>query len=138
MPAILTTTAESIRAKLIVAPEPFMTLRVANDAPQRTPLNIAIAGRVISADISTEALRRVVLALAAFGGTEHVLVLQGNLVGDRLEVADLIAQPKLRAVATLPEHQTAERAMTRTKLHHLSSGVDPRSSASSASSWFTL
>ena len=96
MPTILTTTAESISAKLIVAPEPFMMLRVADDVQQRTPLKITIAGRVISADISTKALRHVVLALAAFGGTEHILALQGNLVGDRLEGADLIAQPKVR------------------------------------------
>jgi len=108
MPAILTTTAESISAKLLVAPEPFMTLRVANGAPQRTPLNVAIAGRVISADISTKALRRVVLALAAFGGGEHVLVLQGNLVGDQLEAADLIAQPKVRTAPAPSRRQPAD------------------------------
>ena len=96
MPEIRTT-ARNLKASCALAPPPFAALKIAELTGARTPLSVAVGGRTIRADLNTKSLKRALVTLAEHGADSTVLVLQGVLVGDRLDEAGLSAQVRAKA-----------------------------------------
>jgi hypothetical protein len=97
----LATTARKLKVTLVIDAGPLIALRaIADNAPSRTELTVAVGGRTVTADIATKSLRKATKALADNGADNVTVILQGVLVaGDRLEEAGLVATVKAQAVA---------------------------------------
>lgn len=67
----------------------------------------SISADTITGEFNAKSLRRVITAIAEHGAENVVIVAQGKLVGDTLEEAGIVAQPK---AAKVSEIQPADRS----------------------------
>jgi hypothetical protein len=66
----------------------------------KAPVSVTAGGHSLTADLNAKSLRRAVTAIATAGGPENVtVIIQGNLQGDVLLEAGIVAQPKAPKVA---------------------------------------
>jgi hypothetical protein len=93
------TAARKIKVAIVIDAAPFVKLGVPPDnAPPRTNIVVEVAGRTLTADVSTKSVRKAVKTLLENVEQGVTLVLQGALVaGDHVDEAGLIAQVKAKA-----------------------------------------
>jgi hypothetical protein len=89
--------ARRLKVSTALDPAPIAALRIVELTGSRTMLTIEVAGRKLRADIATKSLRKAYVTQAENGPDATILVLQGSLVGDRLEETGLSAQVKTKA-----------------------------------------
>jgi hypothetical protein len=91
-------TACKLRTIVVMNAAPFAQMGMPPDtAPSRTTVVVSIAGRTVTADLSTKSIRRAVKALQEHGPDNITLVLQGALaVNNHLEEAGLVAKIKTK------------------------------------------
>src|SRR5258706_10134111 len=68
-------------------------------APPRVEIQIAIDGRTYTADIASKSVRKAVKVLGEHGADNVALLVQGTLLGNRIEECGLVAQVKARPEA---------------------------------------
>lgn len=90
------TSARKLKCTLLLDPAPIAALKIADLVGARTVLSVEVAGRHLTADLNTKSLRKACVALAEHGDAT-TLLLQGTLVGDRLDEAGLAAQVRAKA-----------------------------------------
>jgi hypothetical protein len=95
----LATTARKLKVTMMIDAAPFAALRaIPDNAPSRTELTVAVAGRTVTADIATKSARKAVKTLTEHAADNCALLIQGVLTADnRIEEADLTAQVKVSA-----------------------------------------
>lgn len=87
--------ARKLKVTTVLDPAPFAALKIAELVGARTQLVIDVGGRKLHADLNTKSLRKACVTLAEHG-QDVALVLQGVLVGDRLDEAGLEAPVKVK------------------------------------------
>ena len=92
--------ARRLKATLLLDLAPFAALKIAELVGARTALVIEVGDRKVRADIATKSLRKACVTLAEHGPEATVLVLQGELVGDRIDGAGLVAQVRVARAET--------------------------------------
>ena len=96
-------TARKLKVTMLLDPEPFTSLQLADGAPSRTDLTIEVGGRKVTANVATKALRKSVATVAEHGAEGSVLLLQGVLTaGDVVDETGLTAQPKVKPTVQEP------------------------------------
>jgi hypothetical protein len=93
---LYTRTARKLRITVMMDAAPFVQMDVPPDiAPSRTTVVVSVAGRTVTADLSTKSIRRAVKALQEHGPDNITLVLQGALAANNhLDEAGLVAKMK--------------------------------------------
>lgn len=88
-------TARTIKATAVVPAEQLAAVQPAGVTGPQTAFAIAIGdGTHIRGAFNSKTLRRALAAIAELGADNVAVVVQGNLIGDRLEAAGISAQPK--------------------------------------------
>ena len=96
-------TARKLKVTMLLDPAPFASVAVADGAPSRTDLAIAVGGRKVTANIATKGLRKALATVAEHGADGCVLLLQGVLSGgDVVDEAGFTAQPKVKPAVQEP------------------------------------
>jgi hypothetical protein len=72
---------------------------VAPDGKPRVAITIRLPDRRVSADLNAKSVRRALATIAEHGPDGVSVVVQGKLVGDIIEEAGIMAQPKVRPAA---------------------------------------
>jgi hypothetical protein len=88
-----TVTARSLKVTVVL--DPIEVLHLGYPPGPRTALHIDVAGRVVSADLNSKTLRKVITTIQDSREVGCAVILQGKLVGERIEEAGLVAQPKV-------------------------------------------
>jgi hypothetical protein len=89
-------TVRKLRITVVMDAAPFVQVGVPPDtAPSRTTVVVSVAGRTVTAEISTKSIRRAVKALQEHGPNNITLTLQGALAANNhLDEAGLVAKIK--------------------------------------------
>lgn len=91
--------AKSLKATVVLDAEAVSRIQIPNGMP-KTTLTIAVAGRVVTAEVNSKSLRRCVAAIGAAGPEGVAVVLQGKLeANDVLAEAGIAATPKAQKPA---------------------------------------
>lgn len=100
--------AKSIKATVVLDPAQLAGLVVPNGQP-RVGFVIDVAGRAITGEFNAKSLRRAVAAVTEHGAEAVAVIAQGKLVGDALEEAGIVAQPKAPKAPEPPFNPLAAR-----------------------------
>jgi hypothetical protein len=89
-------TAKAIKTTLVLAPEELLTAARSLPEGQRVPVRIDAAGRRLTASLNAKSVRKVLATIKESGPDGVAVILQGKLVGDAIEEAGLVAQPRVK------------------------------------------
>jgi hypothetical protein len=97
----IATAAKKLKITVVVDSAPFLKVGIPPDnAPPRTTVTVAVANRMVTADLATKAIRKVVRSLQEHGPENVSLVMQGALaVNNHIEEAGIVAQVKAQPAA---------------------------------------
>jgi hypothetical protein len=84
---------KALKVTAVVDPAVLAGLVVPAGSAQ-TPVAVEAGGRAVKARLNSKTLRRAIAVIAEHGVDRVAVVVQGRLVGERLEEAGIIAQPK--------------------------------------------
>jgi hypothetical protein len=93
---VLKLTARSLKITLVVPAAQLAGVVVPNGQPQ-IAFAVDVSGRTVSGQFNAKTLRRVVAAIAEHGLENVAVIVQGSLVGERIESAGITAQPRNKA-----------------------------------------
>ncbi|HEY2595333.1 MAG TPA: hypothetical protein VGK33_15685 [Chloroflexota bacterium] len=72
---------------------------VAPDGKPRVAIDIRLPDRRVSVDLNAKSVRKAVAAIGEHGPDGVSVIVQGKLVGDSIDDAGIVAQPKVRPQA---------------------------------------
>ena len=87
-----------LKATVVLDASQLAGFEVPNGQP-RVAFTIDVGGHAITGEFNSKSLRRVVTAIAEHGTEGIAVIAQGRLVGDALEDAGIVAQPKTPKVS---------------------------------------
>ena len=90
---MLKLSTKSLKGTVVLDPAALAGVIVPNGVA-KFPITLAVAGRVLQADLNAKSLRRCVAAINEVGPGGVSVILQGKLDGDTLLEAGIVAQPK--------------------------------------------
>jgi hypothetical protein len=91
--------ARALKVTTLLDPAALIGVEVPNGL-SKAKLQIAVAGRTVTAEVNAKSLRRAVTTIATGGPDSVTLLLQGKLEGNVILEAGIAAQPKAqKAVA---------------------------------------
>ena len=85
---------KALKVTVVVDPAVLPGLVVPAGSAQ-TPVAVEAGGRAVKTRLNSKTFRRAIAAIAEHGVDRVAVVVQGRLVGERLEEAGIIAQPKM-------------------------------------------
>jgi hypothetical protein len=86
-------TAKSIKATVVVDAAALLDITVANGS-DRVPFVITVGDQSLKDQFNAKTLRRAATAVREAGAENVAVVVSDRLVGDRLEAAGIVAQPR--------------------------------------------
>jgi hypothetical protein len=92
---------KALKVAVVVDPAVLAGLEVPH-RPQ-TPFTVEVGGRVLKGSLNSKTLRRTIATIAERGVDGVAVLVQGRLVGERLDEAGIAAQPKNPKAAVGPE-----------------------------------
>jgi hypothetical protein len=90
--------ARALKVTVVLDPAEVAQI-VAPDGKPRVAIAIRLPDRRVSADLHAKSVRRALATIAEHGPDGVSVVVQGKLVGDTIEEAGIMAQPKVRSQA---------------------------------------
>ena len=91
--------ARALKCTVVLDPAEVAQI-VAPDGQPRVAIAIRLPDRRVSADLNAKSVRRALAVIVEHGPDGVSVVVQGKLVGDTIEEAGIMAQPKVRPQAT--------------------------------------
>ncbi len=89
----LLVSAKALKVTTVLDPAVLAGLAVPNGSA-RTEFVLDVGGRKVTGAFNSKSLRRAAAAIAEHGPEGVTIMVQGRLVGDALEDAGIVAQPK--------------------------------------------
>jgi hypothetical protein len=93
---VLALSARSLKTTVVVPAAQLARFVVAPGTPH-VGFTVDVNGRTVAGQFNAKTLRRVVTAIAEHGPESVAVIVQGNLVGERLDAAGITAQPRNKA-----------------------------------------
>jgi hypothetical protein len=90
--------ARALKCTVVLDPVEVAQL-VAPDGKPRVAIDIRLPDRRVSVDLNAKSVRKAVAAIGEHGPDGVSVIVQGKLVGDSIDDAGIVAQPKVRPQA---------------------------------------